>query len=73
LVPAAAQAVDKSGKVKNWFAATRNVILEDGTECYLAAAINPVPTTLGVGKEVTLTYAAAGTPPVNSCSAIVVK
>ena len=73
VMPQAAFAVDKTGVVRNWFAATRNVILTDNTECYLAASITTVPPTLLPGKEVTMTYTAAGTPPVNTCTAIVVK
>ena len=73
VIPHSAYAVEKTGKVKNWFAGTRNVILVDNTECYLAASITQIPTTLAVGKEVTLTYTTAGTPPVNTCSAIDVK
>ena len=73
VIPQAAYAADKTGKVKNYFAGIRNIILEDNTECIMAASITTVPATLAVGKEVTLTYTTAGTPPVNTCTAVVVK
>ena len=64
-------AAEKAGKVKNWFAATRNVILADNTECILGADIKEVPATLTVGKDVVLTYTTdKGT---NTCSKVEVK
>ena len=70
-LPATGFAAEKAGKVKNWFAATRNVILADNTECILGADIKEVPATLTVGKDVVLTYTTdKGT---NTCSKVEVK
>ena len=69
VLPTAAYAVDKAGKVKTWVAGTRVVTLEDNTACTVAAAVNVA--NVAVGKEVTLTYTTANN--VNTCSAVVVK
>jgi hypothetical protein len=69
VLPTAAYAVDKAGKVKTWVAGTRVVTLEDNTACTIAPAVNVA--TVAVGKEVTLTYTTANN--VNTCSAVVVK
>ena len=70
VLPTAAFAVDKAGKVKTWVAGTRVVTLEDNTACTLAANV-AVPATLAAGKDVTLTYTTANN--VNTCSAVAVK
>ncbi|MSO71086.1 MAG: hypothetical protein EXQ88_03610 [Alphaproteobacteria bacterium] len=70
-VPQLAFAAEKSGKVKNWFAATRNVILVDNTECYLGADIKDVPAALAVGKDVMPTYSTDKN--INTCTKIEVK
>jgi hypothetical protein len=70
-LPATGFAAEISGTVKNWFAATRNVILADNTECILGADIMDVPATLAAGKDVVLTYTTAG--PLDTCSKVEVK
>lgn len=71
LAPQAAFAAQKSGTVKNWFLGKREVVLQDGTECRIAKDVDLKG--VGVGKDVTLTYTGEGKPPVNTCTAVMVK
>lgn len=71
LIPNLAIAAEKSGKVKNWFESTRNVVLADDTECFLGKDMKEIPAGLGVGKDVTLTFTTDKN--VNTCSKVEVK
>ena len=69
--PQLAIAAEKAGKVKNYFAGKREVVLADNTECILGADIKEIPNTLAVGKDVVLTYTTD--KGANTCSKIEVK
>lgn len=60
VLPVAVQAADVKGKISRYDAATKLLMLDNGASCIVQA--NMPPDGLAAGREVTITFEAAGGP-----------